>query len=297
MTKAKDDATDTKHHEAAAATGPAVPAPPPRKCGLVMPISAMDGILASHWQDVKAIVIDALPDWNVSLVSDGDDAGVIQQRIVERLYKDDMVIVDVSARNPNVMFELGMRLAFDKPTVIVKDEVTIYPFDVAPNEFVDYPRDLRFQKIVEFQKRLAMKVEATARPGHITYLKNFGPFKIAKIETQEVAADSLILERLDRLEGMIARLAIKQETTDTPSNRPYREISPVDRATIYARVRKRILEQMVAFGVKDASEDIASAILAECGPTASSDMIADWCRRNGFLRRSHSRPPGPPLAK
>ncbi len=59
------------------------------------------------------------------------------------------------------MFELGLRLAFDNPTVIVKDDKTDYSFDAGVIENIPYPRDLRFTKIVEFKKKLAEKVSNT----------------------------------------------------------------------------------------------------------------------------------------
>jgi hypothetical protein len=69
-----------------------------------------------------------------------DDIGVIQKRIVQNLYSSDVIVCDVSGKNPNVMFELGMRLAFDKPTLIVKDDKTDYSFDTGIIEHVPYPR-------------------------------------------------------------------------------------------------------------------------------------------------------------
>jgi hypothetical protein len=35
-----------------------------------------------------------------------------------------------------------MRLAFDRPTIIVKDDLTTYSFDTSPIEHLEYPRDL-----------------------------------------------------------------------------------------------------------------------------------------------------------
>jgi hypothetical protein len=82
------------------------------------------------------------------------------------------------------MFELGMRLAFDKPTVIVKDDKTNYSFDTSVIEHLDYPRDLRYSKIVEFQERLGEKIQSTHERSandlnYTTYLKHFGSFNIA----------------------------------------------------------------------------------------------------------------------
>jgi nucleoside 2-deoxyribosyltransferase len=152
-----------------------------------MPISAIDGCTADHWAEVKAVVVEAVesiedPRFVVRLVSDSDESGVIQKRIVQNVYNSDIIVCDVSAKNPNVMFELGLRLAFDKPTVIIKDDTTDYSFDTGIIEHVAYPRDLRFAKIVDFKNTLADKVLATykaalADPNHSPFLKNFGSFR------------------------------------------------------------------------------------------------------------------------
>lgn len=121
------------------------------KCGIIMPISSIDTCPAEHWQDVLRILQEAIADagYEANLVSDADDSGIIQKRIVQNLYDNDIVVCDVSCKNPNVMFELGMRLAFDKPTIIIIDDKTSYSFDTAIIEHLSYPRDLRYGKIGE----------------------------------------------------------------------------------------------------------------------------------------------------
>lgn len=180
-----------------------------------MPISAIDGLGADHWLEVKSIIQDAVtsiiePKFSVKLVSDADDVGVIHKRIVHGVYSSDIVVCDVSARNANVMFELGMRLAFDKPTIIIKDDKTDYAFDTSVIEHLAYPRDLRFSKITAFKKLLADKVAATYHaakgPGHSTFLKNFGTFKIAEIDQKTGTSDQLVIEALQDLQQEVSRL-------------------------------------------------------------------------------------------
>jgi hypothetical protein len=195
-------------------------------CGLVMPISNIDGCPAEHWAEVKSIITEAIegiaePRFSVKIVSDADDVGVIQKRIVQNIYNSDVIVCDVSCKNPNVMFELGMRLAFDKPTIIIKDDKTDYSFDTGVIEHVTYPRDLRFAKMVTFKTVLADKVLATHRaakdnPDHSTFLKNFGSFHVANLSQDAVPADKLILEMLGDLQADIASL----------KRRSSRELSP-----------------------------------------------------------------------
>ena len=172
-------------------------------CGVVMPISTIDGCSEAHWMEVLNILRESISDagFNPNLVSDSDDSGIIHKRIIENLYDNPIVVCDVSCKNPNVMFELGMRLAFDKPTIIIKDNKTSYTFDTSNIEHLEYPRDLRFSTIVEFKRKLTEKILATYSKSqndsnYSTFLKHFGSFKVAKIEKEEVSGQEFIIEEL-----------------------------------------------------------------------------------------------------
>ena len=189
------------------------PTPEKPKCGIIMPISAIDGLSEAHWIEVNNILSDAIETagFEANLVSSAEDVGIIQKTIIQNLYDNPVVVCDVSGKNPNVMFELGMRLAFDKPTIIVKDDKTSYSFDTSPIEHLNYPRDLRFAQIVDFKTKLADKVKnthnkASGDPNYTTFLKNFGEFKIAKIDQKEVPGQEFIIEELRNLKQLVTRL-------------------------------------------------------------------------------------------
>lgn len=55
---------------------------------------------------------------------------LIQSTIVNDLSEADLVIADLTEHNPNVMFELGVRMAEDKPVVLIKAQGTGPLFDV-----------------------------------------------------------------------------------------------------------------------------------------------------------------------
>ena len=201
------------------------------KCGIIMPIAAMDGCSERHWSDVREILGEAIEAAGLepNLVSDANEVGFINKRIVQNIYENPIVICDVSAKNPNVMFELGMRLAFDKPTLIVKDDLTTYSFDISGIEHVGYPRDLRFQKIREFKEKVETKLRATLAaasedPSYTTFLKHFGEFTVAKLDQKEVSGEQYILEELKSIREAVARLqrpstkASSQHTKTEPTN-------------------------------------------------------------------------------
>ncbi len=186
-----------------------------KKCGIVMPIAAMDGYPESHWKDVKRIVESAIEeaDFEARLVSDADDIGVIHKRIVQNLYDNPMIVCDISGRNPNVMFELGLRLAFDKPTIIIKDEVTPYSFDTSVIEHLSYPKDLRFHKIEIFKEELKNRIEKTYKAyienpeTYSTFLKNYGEFKTPIINEETVSVDRYVLDAIKSLQVSVSRLS------------------------------------------------------------------------------------------
>jgi hypothetical protein len=201
-------------------------------CGLIMPISAIDNCPKEHWNDVKNIIIDTVRSVDkysikAQLVSDADDIGVIQKRIIQNVYNSDIVICDVSCKNPNVMFELGMRLAFDKPTIIIKDDHTSYTFDTGVIEHLEYPRDLRFNTIVEFKSKLKVKListyeESIKDPDASVFLKNFGTFKVASLDVKEVSVDKAILESIEELRGEIRRS--RKQNSKNSNEYPYEAI-------------------------------------------------------------------------
>ncbi|SPF76750.1 hypothetical protein ALP8811_01764 [Aliiroseovarius pelagivivens] len=181
-------------------------------CGIVMPISDIDGCSPHHWAEVLGIVKEAADSagFDAELVSESDDVGVIQQRIVQNLYDADIVVCDVSAKNANVMFELGLRLAFDKPAIVLKDDKTTYSFDTSPIEHLEYRRDLRYNDVLAFKEKLSQKMIATfeksSDPEYTTFLKHFGKFKVAGLDTTEVTEKEFWASEFNSLRGQLRRL-------------------------------------------------------------------------------------------
>ena len=200
-------------------------------CGIIMPISAIDGCTAEHWAEVKSILSEAIEKagYSASLVSDANESGIIQKRIVQNIYDNEIVVCDVSGKNPNVMFELGMRLAFDKPTIIVIDDNTNYSFDTTIIEHISYPRDLHYPSIIKFKEKLKEKICATMKKAkedtdYSTFLKNFGKFEVAHIESKKGSLDDVMITKLDDLSKQVNQLFVNLYTPNiTIPNKLYEE--------------------------------------------------------------------------
>lgn len=59
-----------------------------------------------------------------------EDSDIIHHTIINQLLNAELVIADLTDHNPNVLFELGIRLAKDKPVVLIKSKNTGPIFDV-----------------------------------------------------------------------------------------------------------------------------------------------------------------------
>jgi hypothetical protein len=59
-----------------------------------------------------------------------EDSDIIHHTIIRELLHADLVIVDLTDHNPNVLLELGIRLAKEKPVILIKSKDTGPVFDV-----------------------------------------------------------------------------------------------------------------------------------------------------------------------
>lgn len=77
--------------------------------------------------------------------SKGDDSNLsnnILGHIVHEIQKSRMVIANISGRNPNVFYELGIAHALGKPVVIVSESLADIPFDVNSNRIMAFDDEL-----------------------------------------------------------------------------------------------------------------------------------------------------------
>jgi hypothetical protein len=85
---------------------------------------------------------------------DRNRAGSITRSLVNSLVKADIVVVDLTGKNPNVFFELGIRYGLrDKITILIAQEETEIPFDIRGYRYIPYspfrPREVR-QQLADF---------------------------------------------------------------------------------------------------------------------------------------------------
>jgi hypothetical protein len=148
-------------------------------------------------------------DYDVNLVSNG--TGIIQTEILNSIFSSDIVICDISGSNPNVMFELGLRIALNKRVLVIYDNSKNtnkgVPFDINAIPYLEYSEDLNRFQMKKFEENLKLKVQELLREEGNSYINTYGEFlKDYIIERKEIGINigDLILEKLKKLEEKLS---------------------------------------------------------------------------------------------
>lgn len=135
-----------------------------KRCFVIMPFSERGNYEEGHFRNVYEDVIQPAvtrAGYECSRCDDNRSSNLIQLEILQELLTADVVVCDLSSHNPNVMFELGLRQAFDKPVVLIRDDKTDDIFDIAGFRYVKYPKDLTYKDVIIAQKDISESITQT----------------------------------------------------------------------------------------------------------------------------------------
>ena len=138
-----------------------------RLCFVIMPFRERDESRPDAFfsEVLEALIVPAAREAGFEVRSaqrSGSD--VIQQTIVKDLLAADLVVADLTEHNPNVMFELGMRMREDKPVALIREIGTGSIFDVDNMLRVyDYDGRLWRSTVVDDVESLTEHIRSTWR--------------------------------------------------------------------------------------------------------------------------------------
>lgn len=181
-------------------------------CGLIMPISATASTrTAEHWAKVQKLlhrVIDqaGFEPVNVWVNSSTDR---VSERIIGNIFSFPIIVADISDLNPNVMLELGMRLASKKPTIVIVNTGGNIPFDIRDFHALQYPPEMSMLEMEEFFVSLEASLKekyAALQAGE--YVPFLGSIVVDVLSPEEriVGVNEIMLERLSDKERKISNL-------------------------------------------------------------------------------------------
>ena len=179
---------------------------PQKTCFIIMPISDVDGYDKGHFTRVYEYIIKPAcknAGFEPIRADDTSKANVIIVDILQQVLKADMAICDISSRNANVFYELGFRQAFNKKTVLIRDNKTAMPFDISSVRTLSYNANLRIDEVNNSVLEITKALQETeaAKEDEINSLLNLLSIEKAVLPNKHkmTAETSLILNAINEL--------------------------------------------------------------------------------------------------
>lgn len=134
-------------------------------------------------------------------------------KIFEAVRKCPMALCDLSSRNPNVLYELGLRQAYNLPVVLVQDDVTDRIFDVSGISTVMYKSHRLVENVEEAIENIYEAIQQT-KEGQNRTLASI-------VKAQNADYDSITVDEDDRIHILLKALADDIKEIKSYQNRTY----------------------------------------------------------------------------
>lgn len=197
-----------------------------KTCFVMMPIADMDGYDPGHFRRVYEHLIKPAciaAGYTAQRADFVAASNYIIIDILKKIIESDIVICDLSGRNPNVLYELGVRQAFNLPTVLIKDTITSRIFDIQGLRTTEYSHTLRIDEVQADLSKITLALsETAAAPNDINSMIQLLGTQPAQLPHKiEVSEDtSLILASLNDISSRISNLESGHKRLRVPPPRP-----------------------------------------------------------------------------
>lgn len=133
-------------------------------CFVIMPISDSIDYVEGHFRHVYEDIFKPSIEAAGYIAKRADDdkaSSMIHVNIINDIINAPMAICDLSSRNPNVLFELGIRQAYDLPVVLINETDTPKIFDISTINTIEYRKELIYHEVLEDREKIKKSIEET----------------------------------------------------------------------------------------------------------------------------------------
>lgn len=178
-------------------------------CFVIMPISDQEGYEKGHFARVYQHIIKPaceLAGFKPIRADDEVKTNYIVVDIIKKVLESDIVICDLSAKNPNVLYELGIRQSFNKKSVLIKDRKINRIFDIQGLRTIDYDENLRVDEVQKSINIIAKTITETYEQSEdeVNSLIQLLSIKPAELKSFELSQESSLI--MDALNDISNRL-------------------------------------------------------------------------------------------
>lgn len=194
------------------------------KCFVIMPFSDSGDYVSGHFSRVYNYIFKPAIEkagYIPHRIDAEKSSNLIQERIIRELIEAPMVLCDLSSRNPNVLFELGIRQAFDKPVVLVKDESTERIFDISGLSTVEYRKSCIIDEAQKDINNISVAIEETKKDNHFNSLIGLINASPATITSGKAIENNQYTDyMLKKIYSMVDKLQDSITYSKTENNEP-----------------------------------------------------------------------------
>lgn len=178
-----------------------------------MPISDQEGYDKGHFKRVyEHIIKPACESAGFEPIRADDEVktNYIVIDIIKKIIESDMVLCDLSSKNANVFYELGIRQAFNKKAVLIKDLKTGRVFDIQGLRAIDYDESLRIDSVEKSIQEISNTLKETYEydgddVNSLIQLLSIQPAKLS--DSFELSNESsIILKAIDDIQSRIGNI-------------------------------------------------------------------------------------------
>lgn len=194
-------------------------------CFVITPIGDNESNIRRHIDGIidQAIYPALENKFEISVAHRKYEIGSINDRIIKEIYEADLVIANLTDKNPNVMYELAIRYSFAKPAIVIAEKGTKLPFDVIDENTIFYVNDpsgaaelkkhiVEYEKNIDYEKKNYGPVYKV-----INKIPLYNDIESGKTVTTEQSL-KYIIDRLGYLENSINSISRSQDESISTTN-------------------------------------------------------------------------------
>ena len=189
-----------------------------KSCFVVTPIGDENTTIRRHIDGIidQAIVPAIGEEFDVKVAHREYEIGSINDKVIQSVCNSDLVVANLTGLNPNVMFEIAIRYSFGKPAIVIAENGTKLPFDIADEKAIFYVNDpAGAAELKENIKKYVQKIDWT----RCEYGPVFSAIKNAAVinhiesgilDKDNKNAFSFLVEKMSDLEDEIRELKVNE---------------------------------------------------------------------------------------
>ena len=136
-----------------------------KKCFIITPIGSESDPIRRHIEGIiEAAIRPALGDkYELIVAHKIYEPGSITKQVISEIYNAELVIANLTNRNPNVMYELAFRHSLGKAAIMIAESGTNLPSDIIMERVIFYHNDA--QGVLDLKEALVKAESEIDFPG------------------------------------------------------------------------------------------------------------------------------------